>query len=467
MAESRPPFRMTAGTWVLLAIIVALLATVLWLVRPAAGPAAVTPSAEGQGTPGTVEAIPAFMVKGDPDAPVTFYEWSDYQCPYCSRYATATGPEIDRNYVDNGKMKVVFRDFPLTSMHPNAQKASEAARCVGVQKGSEGYWGMHDALFAKQDEWADSADAAPAFKTMAGELKVDQAKFDACLDNGEQKAAVEADMQAGMAQGIQVTPSFIANGNKIEGALPFESDANVEGFKPKLDIIVAGGNLPTPTVEPTVEQVEVDAPRVEVAIGDAPASGDADAPVTLIEYSDYECPYCGMFFTQSGKTLQDEYVAKGRVRHVFMDFPLSSIHPQAEIAARAAHCAGDQGADAYWTMHDALFARQSEWTGKEDVSTVFATLAGEAGLDGAALKACVDSGKHADTVQAGFDQALALGMNGTPTFIVNGQILVGVLDATTLADVVGRAERGESLKTWVPKPAAEATETAAAATVTK
>src|SRR3989344_954510 len=88
-------------------------------------------------------------VKGDVNAPVTIIEFSDYQCPYCGKHFLQTYPQIVSEYVDTGKANIVFKDFPL-SFHPEAQKSAEAARCFGEQKGDEGYYTMHDKLFASQ-----------------------------------------------------------------------------------------------------------------------------------------------------------------------------------------------------------------------------------------------------------------------------------------------------------------------------
>ena len=419
-----------------------------------------TPGTPGAGTPGGAETdpeldalgIPSYMVKGDPKAAITLFEWSDYQCPYCAKYSAETWPQIATEYVEPGKVRIVFRDFPLT-MHPHAQKASEAARCVGEIGGAEGYWKMHDRLFATQDAWSAKDDAAADFKQLAGEIGVDQARFDKCLDEGEQTAAVQASIEAGGLEGLQATPTFVLKGGRIEGAYPFET------FKEKLDIVLAGGELPTPPPE----YVQVDAPKVEFEVGDAPVRGDADAKVTFIEVSDFQCPYCAQFFQQSNEALIGEYVDTGRVRYAFVDLPLAQIHPQAAKAAEAAHCARDQGGDeAFFKMHDALFAGQERWAGSEDAVAMFATLADEAGLDGAALKACVDAGTHTPTVDAAAAKAMAIGLNGTPSFVINNQVTAGVLDPAMLKDAIERAERGDPVQTWMPWEVAVATATAEA-----
>ena len=118
-----------------------------------------------------------------------------------------------------------------------------------------------------------------------------------------------------------------------------------------------------------------------------------------------------------------DYVDTGKVRYVFLDFPISSIHPQAQAAAEAARCAGDQ--DAYLPMHDMLFARQSEWSGRQDAATIFAGFAQELGLDGDAFTACQEARTHEAAVLADLQQGAALGVNGTPAFFLNGNALSG------------------------------------------
>lgn len=407
-------------------------------------------SSPESGAPATdpeVLAVPEYMVKGDPDAPITLFEWSDFQCPYCQRHAEATAPLIDEEYVETGKVRVVFRDLPLVSIHEHAQKAAEAARCAGEAGGPDGYWDMYHKLFENQGEWSGEAEAVPSFKTYASEIGVDQAAFDACLDEGQQSEAVMADYEEAIGLGIQATPSFTVQGSLIEGAVP------IEQFREKLDIVVAGGQLPTPTTQPTPEMVEVEAPRVEVEIGDAPVKGSEDAPVTIIEFSDYQCPYCKMFVDETYPTLIAEYVETGRVRYAFRDLPLTSIHPAAEPAAQAAHCARDQGGDeAYFEMHDALFAEQEAWGQAESPNVVFGEIATEIGLDGEALVACVEEGTHAETVRVSLDQAVnELGLGGTPTFVINGQVYPGVLTIELLSELVGKAERGEPITMVLPK----------------
>ena len=121
--------------------------------------------------------------------------------------------------------------------------------------------------------------------------------------------------------------------------------------------------------------------------------------------------------------IKADYIDAGKVRYVFMDFPLTSIHPQAPLAAEAARCAGDQ--DAYLEMHHALFDRQGEWSGRADAGEVFVGFAGELGLDEKSFAQCLESGQYTAAVQADLDQGIGLGINGTPAFFLNGNFISG------------------------------------------
>jgi len=151
-------------------------------------------------------------VKGDPDAPVTIIEWSDFECPFCARFYDDTLGLIDEQYIKTGKVKLIYRDFPL-SFHPNAQKAAEAAECAGEQGK---YWEMHDKLFE-----SGVAGGVSVFKTYAQQLGLDTGKFNSCLDSGAMAAEVQKDMADGAAAGIQGTPGFLVNGKLVSGAQPF------------------------------------------------------------------------------------------------------------------------------------------------------------------------------------------------------------------------------------------------------
>ena len=158
-------------------------------------------------------------ILGRADAPVTIIEFSDFQCPFCRQFWRDTLPQIKTNYIDKGLVKLVYRDFPLTNIHPAAQVAAEAGACAYAQ----GKFGeFHDAVFARQDEQCATSIAFTAddVKSWGAEVGL-AAAFNECVDSGSNRAEVLKDFQAGVAVGVGGTPTFFVNGIAVEGALPY------------------------------------------------------------------------------------------------------------------------------------------------------------------------------------------------------------------------------------------------------
>ncbi len=155
------------------------------------------------------------VVIGEKDAPVTIIEFSDYECPFCGRHFEQTHPQLVKDYINTGKVRLVFRDFPL-SFHPNAQKSAEAAECVRyVSKSDEAYWKMHDKIFENQKILS-----IDKLSVWARELGYD---IDSCLDSDKFADEVKKDLADGSAAGVGGTPSFFINGKMLEGAQPYSS----------------------------------------------------------------------------------------------------------------------------------------------------------------------------------------------------------------------------------------------------
>ncbi|MEM4326910.1 MAG: thioredoxin domain-containing protein [Candidatus Diapherotrites archaeon] len=153
-------------------------------------------------------------MKGQKDAKVTIIEFSDFQCPFCKRFYDNAYKQIVKDYIETGKANIVFRDFPLNSIHPQAQKAAEAAECAG-DFGK--FWEMHDKLFENQTTLSTDN-----YKKWAQELGIDKTKFDECLDKGKYAQEVNKDLQDGANIGITGTPSFVIvlqNTEKVKQAL--------------------------------------------------------------------------------------------------------------------------------------------------------------------------------------------------------------------------------------------------------
>ena len=146
---------------------------------------------------------------------------------------------------------------------------------------------------------------------------------------------------------------------------------------------------------------------------------------------------------QTGPLLDEAYIATGQVKHVFLHFPLDSIHPQARPAAEASLCAGKQGAEAFWPMHELLFETVGDWSGQEDLTELFKGYASELGLDTDAFVACLESGETAEQVQADVERAVAAGVSGAPAFFVNDWFLSGAQPFEAFHETIEKALRGE------------------------
>lgn len=185
------------------------------------------------------------------------------------------------------------------------------------------------------------------FKKVAADLKLDTKKFNACLDSSKYADDVKKEMDEGVALGVNGTPSFVINGVALVGAQPFSVFEDVINGKP-----------PAVPAEATQSGGLFDGMKVtgNISMDNVRIKGDKNAPITIVEYSDFECPYCERFVSDAYKQLDEKYIKTGKVKLVFKDFPLS-FHPQAPKAAEAARCAGEQGK--FWEMHDKLFELQA------------------------------------------------------------------------------------------------------------
>ena len=157
-------------------------------------------------------------VLGNKNAKVTMIEYSDFQCPFSKSYFQNSFDQLKKEYVDTGKMKIVFQNFPLP-FHINAEKAAEAAECANKQGK---FWQYHDLLFTNGQSDGTGLDTA-SLKSYASQLGLDTQKFNSCLDNGEAVAAVKSDLANAQAVGVQGTPTFLINGVSTVGALPVTS----------------------------------------------------------------------------------------------------------------------------------------------------------------------------------------------------------------------------------------------------
>lgn len=178
-------------------------------------------------------------------------------------------------------------------------------------------------------------------------------------------------------------------------------------------------------IQKQLAQRSAPAGPVTMSAGDGPSLGSDAAPVTIVEFSDYQCPFCKKHVLNTMPALKSGYIDTGKVRYVFRDFPLDNIHPYARKAAEAAHCAGDQGK--FWDMHDLMF--QNQTTLQQDNLKGFAH---ELELNVEVFTACLDEGTYAKKVDADVTAGSAIGVTGTPKFFIGRKKPDGTMVATVL-----------------------------------
>ncbi|MFL5310471.1 MAG: DsbA family protein [Myxococcales bacterium] len=340
---------------------------------------------------------------------VTIVEFSDFQCPFCLR-AEPTLQKILETY--KGDVKLVWRNEPL-SFHPNALPAAKAAMAAHKQGK---FWEMHKLLFEHQNELSEAK-----YEEAAKQIGLDLARWRKDKDSAELASAIAADARYGTQVGADGTPAFFINGRLISGAMPFEA------FKPVIDEQIEKANAalkkgvkPEKLYEALVAENVQSAGHVEeqvaarIEVGNAPVLGPKNAPVTIVEWSDFQCPFCGRV-EPTLQQLRDEY--KGKIRIAWKNQPLS-FHPNAMPAAEAAMAAHEQGK--FWEFHDALFKKQGQLS-----PALYDEVAGKVGLDMNRFHASIEAHKSAAHIQSDMASGRAVGAEGTPTFFINGKKLVG------------------------------------------
>jgi protein-disulfide isomerase len=361
-------------------------------------------------------------------------QFSDFQCPFCSRVEPTVAKVMDEY---KGKVRVAWRDMPLP-FHPNALPAAIAARAAGEQGK---FWEMHDKIFANQA----SMDRA-TYEKYAQELGLNMGKFKAALEAQKGKAEIEADAAAGNKIGARGTPAFFINGKFLSGAQPFEA------FKAKIDEelktaegLVAKGTPKAHVYEALLKEAKSEVPAApaaaaaqggedkgpeadtkvyQVVAGESASRGPKAAPLQVIIFSDFQCPFCGRVEPTLAQ-MEKEYA--GKVRFVWKNYPLP-FHPNAEPAAEAAMAANAQGK--FWQMHDKMFQNQQALD-KPNLEKY----AQEVGLNMAKFKADTDAAKFKPAIEAETKEGQAVGVNGTPAVFINGRKISGAYPFETFKKI--------------------------------
>jgi protein-disulfide isomerase len=189
-----------------------------------------------------------------------------------------------------------------------------------------------------------------------------------------------------------------------------------------------------PLAEAPVATAQPQYVRYKVPTEGFPSLGPADAPITIVEFSDFQCPFCGRFYQDTYQPLLDAY--PGKIRFVYRHLPLTSIHPNAMPAAEASMCANEQGK--FWEFHNAMFADQTS-LGPD----FYVQIAQNLGLDMTAFQDCLANDKYSAEIQKDSDFALNLGVNSTPTFFINGLAVVGAQPLDVFKQVIDKELAGE------------------------
>lgn len=383
-----------------------------------------TAEARYQGLPAgfTPEGYP-FL--GDPDAPLTLMEFSDYLCPFCGRHFNQTLPTLLATYGLTGQVRFVFRDFPIASLHPTAPVGHQAALCVAEQ-GAPLFWAMHDELFRTQDQWRNLADPADFVAGLAKSSGADMAAYSACMQAGRTAALVDKRVAAASALGFNGTPSFQFVQSKDNKVYTLVGAHPVATFNQWLDLLVAGKEPPQ-AEDPKKPELPLwakpeglapDPARPGFTLAGDPYKGNPQAKVVVVEFSNFQCPSCQQHALEVQPAIDQALVDTDQILWVFKNLPLRSLS-QSMVAAAAGECAGEQGQ--FWPMHDSLFEAQKQWAvAKPDPALL--NLAKQVGLDGDQFRACLSGRQALERVVNDLFDAQGI-VSTTPTFVVlsNGQ----------------------------------------------
>ncbi len=375
----------------------------------------------------TVYAVPVSRspVRGAADALVTIVAFGDFQCPYCKRGA-ATVEQVQKRF--GSSVRVVWKHEPLP-FHPQAEPAAELAEEARAQKGNEGFWAAHDALFALDRVNAESLAGLEA------KLGLRHGSVKAAIDAHTHAKAIDADEELAEALEANGTPHFFVNGRRLVGAQPeavFAKLVDEELAKARARVAkgTKAGEVYAAIVRDGKPGKELERKVVPAPTGTEPFRGAANARVVITQFSDFQCPFCQRV-EPTVTTLLEQY--GDRVKLVWRNLPLP-MHPEAPLAAEAALEAQRQkGNEGFWAMHGKLFAS------RDFSMESLHERAREIGLDVNAFDAAMRDHRHAAAVKRDTAIAESAGIRGTPAFVINGRFLAGAQPLKKFRRAVERA----------------------------
>jgi len=362
--------------------------------------------------------------RGSRSALVTIVLFEDFQCPFCGRMEP-TLAQIRESYGDD--VRFVWKNEPL-QFHQHAKLAAQVGQAVLALRGQDAFWQFHDLAFARQ------ANLGPdAIRAWAVSVGVDPKELETGLSRGTWDVKIDADIELAKRIGATGTPASYVNGIALSGAQPFDKwkiviDQELKDARTLLSqgaartsiyrIRVAENFQAKPARKDDDDDDREDTKTVwAVPIGRSPVRGNAAAPVTIVEFADFQCPYCKRVETTL-EQLRTKYGNK--LRFVWKDEPLP-FHPRAAPSAELARFARSKGGDtAFWDMHDRLFASQPKLDDAD-----LESLAVAAKLDPKAAMSAVNAKQFATAIDDDAELGDDIQASGTPHFFINGRRLVG------------------------------------------
>jgi len=362
---------------------------------------------------------PTANSRGSDKAPVTVLVFSDLESFPCARSASVLSELIGQSK----DVRLLFKHAPSAS-NPNALLAHEAALAAGAQGK---FWEMHDVLFENQTRLS----RADLLKYANG-LGLYMPAFQSALDNHTYRPIIERDLAEAKGLGVTTTPTFFVNGRRLVGPQGYASLGAV------IDSVLAG----IPKSQRVQEEIVASGPAQAINLRHAPVKGPATAPISLVEFTDFECPFCA----DTAPIIPQLLAAyPTQVRFAFKHYPLP-MHRESRLAHEAALAAGEQGK--FWEMHDALFAGQDKLTRDDLIAK-----AKQLNLDVPRFTKDLDSHRFKSAVDSDLQEGNRLGVDGTPFFFINGHAISGAVGLPALKQLIDATLKDAAAPTAKPVPA--------------